>query len=234
MTLRIAGRHAGDVRLWRSGEWLEALSARDANPSPRPGRPIHEWWFESMLEPGVYLLTAYGTASTDWTQNEGDDSGLTVAWGFPLASEDRQASLTLPETGLATLEFPKEPSAFFLSREGTSKSTTRLSLHSLAENGATTVFSSAESTCGIDGKALVPECSTFARATGRRVALIRGEPGTRVTLRWARLLEGAWRDGVYGTGAQAINFVAEQDGDYLVAASRDAARSGQRRPWGAR
>ena len=217
VTLRIAGRHAGDVRLWRSGEWLEALTARDTNPRPRPGMPIHEWWFESTLEPGVYLLTAYGTASTDWTENEGDDSGLTVAWGFPRASEDRQASLTLPETGLATLEFPNEPSAFFLSREGTSKSTTRLSLHSLAENGASNLFSSAESSCEIDGKALVPECSAFARAKSRRVALIRGEPGTRVTMRWARLLQDTWRDGVYGSGAQAINFVGEQDGDYLVA-----------------
>lgn len=217
VTLRIAGRHAGDVRLWRTGEWLEPIAARDTSPRPRPGMPLHEWWFETLLEPGVYLLTAYGTASTEWTESGGDDSGLTVAWGFPQASEDRQASLTLPETGLATLEFPNESSAFFLSREGSSKSTTRLSLHSMRENGATNLFASAESSCEIDGKVLVPECSAFARSKSRRVALIRGEPGARVTMRWARLLDGAWRDGVYGTGAQAISFVAEKDADYLVA-----------------
>jgi len=217
VTLRIAGRHAGDVRLWRTGEWLEPLSARDTSPRPRPGMPIHEWWFEATLEPGVYLLTAYGTAPTAWTQSDADDSGLTVTWGFPLASEDRQASLTLPETGLATLEFPSEPSAFFLSREGSSKSTTRLSLHSMAENGATDVFSSAEATCEIDGKALVPECSASAGSKSRRVALIRGEPGTRVTLRWARLLEDRWMDGVYGGGAQSIGFSMGSSGDYLVA-----------------
>jgi hypothetical protein len=217
VTLRIAGRHAGDVRLWRTGEWLEPLTARDTSPRPRPGMPIHEWWFEATLEPGVYLLAAYGAGSTDWTQNEGDDSGLTVSWGFPMASEERQASLTLPETGLATLEFPTEPSAFFLSREGSSKTTTRLSLHSMAENGATNVFSSAEATCEIDGKAVIPECSASARAKSRRVALIRGEPGARVTLRWARLLEDRWRDGVYGGGAQSIRFSPESGGDYLVA-----------------
>lgn len=217
VTLRIAGRHAGDVRLWRSGEWLEFIPPRDIRPSPRPGMPIHEWWFETVLEPGVYLLTAYGTASTEWTQNEGDDPGLTVAWRFPKASEDRQASLTLPDTGLATLEFPNEPAAVFLSREGASKATTRLSLHPVAENGATNLFSSTEASCEIDGKALVPECSAFAWSKGRRVAFIRGEPGTRVTLRWARLLDEAWTDGVYGRGSQSIRFTPEKDADYLVA-----------------
>jgi hypothetical protein len=216
VTLRIAGRHVGDVRLWRTGEWLEPLAARDTSPRPRPGMPIHEWWFESMLEPGVYLLTAYGTASTAWTQNEGDDSGLTVAWGFPVASEDRIATFTLPETGLASLEFPSEPEAFFLSREGNSKSTTRLSLHAMGDDGSTNVFSSAEATCEIDGKALIPECGTSSNVKRRRVALIRGEPGAQLTLRWARLLQDRWADGVYGAGSTALRFDVIKGGEYLV------------------
>ena len=217
VTLRIAGRHAGDVRLWRSGEWLDPLTARDTNPRPRPGQPIHEWWFESTLEAGVYLLTAYGTSSTAWTQADGtDDSGLTVTYGFPVASEDRVATLTLPETGLATLEFPLEPAAFFLSRESASKATTRLSLHPMGSDGATSVFSSAEATCEIESKALVPECGTSASSERRRVALIRGEPGTRVTLRWARLLKNRWEDGVYASGAQSLRFYMPTAGDYLV------------------
>jgi hypothetical protein len=217
VALRIAGRHAGDVRLWRTGEWLEPITARDTNPRPRPGMPIHEWWFEATLEPGVYLLTAYGTASTAWTQSDADDSGLTVAWGFPLASEDRVATFTLPETGLATLEFPAVPSAFFLLREGNSKSTTRLSLHPVGGDGATNLFASAEAGCEIDGKALIPECNALASSKSGRVALIRGEPGARLTLRWARLLEERWTDGVYGRGAGWFSFTPDKDGDYLVA-----------------
>ncbi|MDY7233217.1 hypothetical protein [Hyalangium rubrum] len=216
VTLRIAGRHVGDVRLWRTGEWLEPISARDTQPRPRPGMPIHEWWFEPVLEPGVYLLTAYGSGSTEWTQTDADDSGLTVAWEFPMASEDRIASVTLPETGLATLEFPEEAAAFFLSREGGSKTSTRLSLHRMSAEGATNLFSSAEATCEIDGKALVPECRAVPSGKSRRVALIRGEPGARVTLRWARLMTDGWTDGVYGTGA-AMVFQAARDGDHLVA-----------------
>ncbi|WP_224360294.1 hypothetical protein [Hyalangium versicolor] len=217
VTLRIAGRHAGDVRLWRTGEWLEPLAARDTSPRPHPGQPIHEWWFESMLEPGVYLLTAYGTNSAVWTQSDtADDSGLTVSWGFPKASADRIATLTLPETGLATLEFPEEPEAFFLSREGNSKTTTRLSLHPVGSDGSTNVFSSAEATCEIDGKALVPECGTSSGSKRGRVALIRGEPGARLTLRWARLLLDRWEDGVYGSGAQSLGFEVVKGGDYLV------------------
>ncbi|MFL5344174.1 MAG: hypothetical protein ACJ8AT_05240, partial [Hyalangium sp.] len=217
VTLRLAGRHAGDVRLWRSGEWLEPLTARDTSPRPHPGQPIHEWWFEAMLEPGVYLLTAYGTASTTWTQSETpDDAGLTVTWGFPTAPEERIATLTLPDTGLATLEFPSEPEAVFLSREGNSKTATRLSLHAMGDDGSTNVFSSAEGSCEIDGKAIVPECKAFSDAKHRRVALIRGEPGAHVTLRWARLYDGRWEDGVYGNGAQSLSFGVPKEGDYLV------------------
>ena len=141
-----------------------------------------------------------------------------MAWGFPLASEDRIATVTLPETGLATLELPSEPTAFFLSREGNSKSTTRLSLHPMGDDGSTDVFSSAETTCEIEGKALVPECRASSSAKRRRVALIRGEPGAHVTLRWARLLAGSgWEDGVYGSGAQSLRFDVAKEGDYLVA-----------------
>jgi hypothetical protein len=215
VTLRIAGRHAGDVRLWRTGEWLESISARDTNPRPRPGMPIHEWWFEPVLEPGVYLLTAYGTQSTEWTQSDAEDSGLTVSWGFPMASEDRVAHFTLPETGLVTLEFPEEAGAYFLSREGNSKSTTRLSLSRMSAEGGTNVFSD-EGTCTIEGKAVVAECRTMGSGKSRRIALIRGEPGARVTLRWARLMDGRWIDGVYGVGKQTPRFEAPKTGDYLV------------------
>jgi hypothetical protein len=215
VTLRIAGRHAGDVRLWRTGEWLEPISARDTNPRPRPGMPVHEWWFEPLLEPGVYLLTAYGTHSTEWTQSDADDSGLIVSWGFPMASEDRVATFTLPETGLATLEFPSEPAAFFLSREGSSKTITRLSLHRMSDEGGTDVFSGTESTCEIDGKAVVAECRAMTSGKNRRVALIRGEPGARLALRWSRLLADRWTDGVYGAGAP--RFDAPGEGEYLVA-----------------
>ncbi|HEX8704031.1 MAG TPA: hypothetical protein VF815_34685 [Myxococcaceae bacterium] len=216
VTLRIAGRHAGDVRLWRTGEWLEPISARDTNPRPRPGMPIHEWWFEPLLEPGVYLLTAYGTNSTQWTQSDAEDSGLTVAWSFPMASEDRIAQFTLPETGLVTLEFPNEAGAYFLSREGNSKTATRLSLHRVSSEGGTDVFASEEGTCTIEGKAVVAECRTMGSGRSRRIALIRGEPGARVTLRWAQLMDGRWTDGVYGVGRQAPRFDVPQAGDYLV------------------
>jgi hypothetical protein len=50
----------------------------------------------------------------------------------------------------------------------------------------------------------------------RRIALIRGEPGARVTLRWARLMDGRWADGVYSAGAQEPRFEAPAAGDYLV------------------
>jgi hypothetical protein len=58
------------------------------------------------------------------------------------------------------------------------------------------MFGSAAGSCEKDGKALIPECSTSTPSKCRRAALIRGEPGARLTLRWARLFEDRWKVGV--------------------------------------
>lgn len=216
VTIRVSGRYAGEVRLWKNGEWLEALEARDTSPRPRAGQPIYEWWYESVLEPGNYLLTAYGTGPRPWTES-GDDPSLVVSYGFPLGTADRSATVTIPNHGLATLELPKKGVAVFVSRDNASKSTARLSIHGIDESGATNLFSSAEGTCSIESKALVPECSVIARNDSRHVLLLRGDPGTQLTVQWAPLLTDHWADGAYGASWESQYFTNEKRGDFLIA-----------------
>ncbi|MFL5319167.1 MAG: hypothetical protein ACJ790_05885, partial [Myxococcaceae bacterium] len=216
VTLRVSGRYVGEIRLWRNGEWLEEVTPQDTSPRPRAGQPIYEWWLETFLEPGNYLLTAYGTGSKAWTDTTTEDASLTVAYGFPMGTPERIATVTLNSHGLATVELPEKPIAAFLSRESASKSATRLSVHAIAADGSTSMFSSPQATCSIEEKALVPECSAMANQSGRHVALLRGEPGTQVSLQWAPLLQTVWADGAYGSSWQMQNFENPSSGEFLL------------------
>jgi hypothetical protein len=215
VTLRVSGRTVGDVRLWRNGAWLEPVEVKDASTHPRSGQPQYEWWLETTLEPGTYLVTAYGTAPKDWTEGK-DDNTLSMAYGFPKAPPERSLSVTLPPWGMSAVELPSGPTAVFLSREGGTQSSSRVSLHGLSNEGASNVTDSPEAGCQIQGKALIPQCGAVASGAGRHVALLRGEPGTRLLLQWARLTTGDFTDGSYGQGAQSLRFRAPSSGEYLV------------------
>jgi hypothetical protein len=91
--IRIFGRHAGDVRLRRNGQWLEPMTAGHTEFSPIPGQPLHEWRLDSKLEAGEYKLVVYGRGSTTVTGSSIDDS-LTVEGGSVTAR--RSAASLLP------------------------------------------------------------------------------------------------------------------------------------------
>ncbi|HYO51505.1 hypothetical protein [Archangium sp.] len=216
VTLRVSGRTAGDVRLWRNGTWLEPVEVKDASTQPRAGQPQYEWWLETTLDPGSYLLTTYGTATKQWTEGQ-EDNTLSVAYGFPTAPAERSLSVTLPPWGMHAVELPAGPTALFLSREGSAQSTSRVSVHGLSSNGASNVTSGAEAACQLQSKALIPQCSTVAGSSGRHVALLRGEPGTRLTLQWARLTTSeTFTDGSYGQSGLTPRFDAPSTGEFLV------------------
>ncbi|WNG35002.1 hypothetical protein F0U61_16110 [Archangium violaceum] len=215
VTLRVSGRTAGDVRLWRNGAWLEPVEWRDASTQPRAGQPQYEWWLEATLDPGTYLLTTYGTTPKEWTEGQ-EDNTLSVAYGFPMVPAGRSLSITLPPWGLSAVELPPGPTALFLSREGNAQSSSRVSVHALSPEGASNV-SSAEAGCQIQGKALIPQCSATVGGAGRHVALLRGEPGTRLMLQWASLeTDDTFMDGGYGSGSVLPRFHVPSTGEYLV------------------
>jgi hypothetical protein len=216
VTLRVSGRTAGDVRLWRNGAWWEPVPVKDASTQPRPGQPQYEWWLETPLEAGTYLLTTYGTSPKDWTEGK-EDNTLSVAYGFPKAPAERSLSVTLPPWGMTAVELPSGPTALFLSRESGTQSGSRLSVHGISNDGATNVTGSSETGCQIQPKALIPQCSTMASSGGRHVAVLRGEPGTKLMLQWARLsTDGTFTDGSYGQGTYSPRFKVPTSGEYLV------------------
>jgi hypothetical protein len=66
--LEALGRSLRDLRLWRtSGELVDLEPSRDG-VEPRAGRPMTRLRLEGAVEPGRYLVTAYGGEPTVWAE----------------------------------------------------------------------------------------------------------------------------------------------------------------------
>lgn len=187
VSVRVSGRTAGDARLWRNGEWMEPLAPSDTGAVPRSGQPIHEQWLEGTLDAGDYLLTAYGTDARRWTEGT-EDNTLSVSYGFA-PSRGSIAEVTLPVSGVAAVTLPPAPAALFLSRDTASKSSSSVTVYPLTTEGLGRNGTSEEGSCAIAPSERIPQCTARTRSSFKHVALLRGEPGTRLTLQWALLGE---------------------------------------------
>ncbi|MFT3709781.1 MAG: hypothetical protein QM817_19300 [Archangium sp.] len=176
--VRISGRHAGEVRLWKNGEWLEPERPWRQQFSPRPGQPMHEWWLDQQLEPGEYKLVVYGRDSTTVTGNSIDDS-LTIEAGFRAGPAERQVAFTLPSSGVFNVRVPSESMAGVMTLDASPPSTVEF-------QGLRANVRSHSASCRIEKGSLAPECTI--QLDGREVMTVlavRGPPGTRGTIEWA-------------------------------------------------
>ncbi|MEW5738595.1 MAG: hypothetical protein AB1938_06690 [Myxococcota bacterium] len=210
--LRISGRQAGDVRVWRNGEWLEPVGLHHAQFSPTPGQPLHEWWLDSTLEAGEYLVTAYGRDATTVTGSSVDDS-LTVEYGFRAGPPERSVPFVLPPSGVFAVEVKKSMGV-----------TAVLSL-AAAPVGPVDLQAlvggvrGPAASCRIDKAALAPECITTTSADTGTVLLVRGPSGTRGVLEWSDYRSDASQvlgGGYYGPSTAHFPFVGEP-GPHLLA-----------------
>jgi hypothetical protein len=215
-TLRVMGRTAGDVRLWRDGQWVEEIQANRGELMPKDGQPIYEWHVSGLLEAGDYLLTAYGANPKKWTQGKQRDF-LFVANGFPQGPPDRAVAFSLPPWGKVAYQVPKGRLVAFLSLDQAQKTETRVQVARLV--GDEGVQMGAYGGAGrIVPKALIPTCSASSNYESRHVIQVAGSPGTTGTIEW-----GVWSDnyylldGSYTSARETLAFGGPAGGDFLVA-----------------
>ena len=66
--LEAAGKSLADLRLWKDGNWLMDLKPTTEVITPKEGQPLFYCGFHVELDPGLYLLTAYGGPSQAWSE----------------------------------------------------------------------------------------------------------------------------------------------------------------------
>jgi hypothetical protein len=228
VTLRVAGRTAGAVHLWRAGTWREELEAVHALFEPLPGQPVHEWWLEGTLEAGDYLLTAYGTGAARWARG-GEPTRVAVAYGFAPAPAERAVRVRLPATGAAAFALGAGRLAAVLTTSPAA-ARVRLSLHAV-QAGATRMAEE-EAGCEVAPRAMTQECGAFTGRADGHVAVVRGPPGAEAEVRWAPMGEAPRRvDGEYRGAERRLALEPLPAGEWLVGlhdvpADRDAAPLG--------
>ncbi len=77
-----AGRNLADLRLWNGGSWLVAAEPESEVTIPSAGRPLRVMRLWAALEPGLYLLSAYGSPGEPWAE-ESAEHPLSLVWGIP-------------------------------------------------------------------------------------------------------------------------------------------------------
>ncbi len=80
--LEAAGRNLADLRLWRDGTWLDGATPSCQAIQPVIGQPLLRCRLSTVLEPGLYLLTAYGGIGQPWAEGS-DEHPFFLRWGEP-------------------------------------------------------------------------------------------------------------------------------------------------------
>jgi uncharacterized protein YecT (DUF1311 family) len=104
-----AGRSLGDLRLWRNGVDLAELTPRLKTVEPKAGHPLTSARLDGTVEPGVYLVTAYGRQQLAWTDGEASEP-LHLRAGEPAELAGGWAEGVIGPLGSARYRLPASPS----------------------------------------------------------------------------------------------------------------------------
>jgi uncharacterized protein len=87
LRIEAAGRALSDLRLWRDGRELTALEPAAMRTEPVSGHPLTDLRLVGSVEPGTYLVVAYGGPALPWTDNDTSQPFLLRAGASPALSE---------------------------------------------------------------------------------------------------------------------------------------------------
>ena len=113
VTIEAAGRHLADLRLWRDGVWLAEAVPEMITSQARAERPLSVARIVTKLEPGIYLVTAYGGASQPWTEAS-EDKPFLLRLGIPKLAAQMKQQFTMSEFGVERFLVPEGPNYFRL------------------------------------------------------------------------------------------------------------------------
>ena len=113
VAIEAAGRHLADLRLWRDGTWLVNVSPQMVSSQARVDRPLKIARLTAELEPGLYLVTAYGGPSLPWTETS-DDKPFFLRLGIPTLGPALRQQFTMGELGVERFLVPAGPNFFRL------------------------------------------------------------------------------------------------------------------------
>jgi hypothetical protein len=200
--LEAAGRNLADLRLWTNGSWLVDAEPTREVVTGQPGRPMLVCRLAAELDPGIYLVTAYGGASQPQAE-ETTEHPLHLRFGIPRLPAAGRRRFTMSPFGADRWLVPG--AATYLRLE--LPEARAASLHVATD--ATHPFEASGSEASIAKNALVPVAELdLGSATTDRVVTVTAAPGQSFVLQQFDL----------GTPSPCggRNWVLERPGKYWV------------------
>lgn len=121
VAIEAAGRALADLRLWRGGRELAALEPAFGTVEPQPGHPLSDLRLSGRVEPGTYLVTAYGGPALPWSDGAdampfhlraGASEALAEGWSGGTVGPFGSEVFTLPAfAGSVRLDLPQPAAA---------------------------------------------------------------------------------------------------------------------------
>ncbi|MEQ1506243.1 MAG: hypothetical protein ABMB14_28690, partial [Myxococcota bacterium] len=185
VAVEASGRHLGELRLWRDGSWLVDADPRCAagggstgtpEPDVTPGHPWTRCRLVTRVEPGLYLLAAYGAPGAAWAEAS-DAAPLEVRLDVPRLGSAGRLAGTLPASGIQRWSVPAGPTAFQLSLPDTAPAL----LEVAPDRGDPYA---AGTSAAIVEASRRPIAAVTVGGDGNRVVTVRGAPGQPFTLTW--------------------------------------------------
>jgi len=165
------GRHLRDLRLWRDGSWLLAAEPSCGEVEPVTGQPQGRCQLVTTLEPGLYLLTAYGGPSSPWAEAS-EEEPLYLRWGIERLGSAGRQRFVLGPTGTDRWIVPDGPSYFRVALPENAPVT-------LAVNGwsPSNPYPPGGTRARITDESRVPVAEVRTYGSGWRVVTVNGPPG---------------------------------------------------------
>ncbi len=197
VAIEAAGRSLTEMRLWRDGNWLVDASPSEDRIEPEPGKPLAVRRIVTTLEPGLYLLSAYGGPELPWAKTS-PAHPLHLRMGIPTLDEAGRQAFTASPFGIDRYLVPAGASYFRIELPEAEDAT--LSVDDYSEEQPF----SAGAGVSITKKSVPPtaETGSSSRDSGYKLVTIRREAGKPYVLQQFKAVDRYYFNG---------------DGDYWIA-----------------
>jgi uncharacterized protein len=211
VAIEAAGRNLTDMRLWRDGNWLVDATPAEDQIEPQAGKPLAVRRIVTTLEPGLYLLSAYGGPELPWAKTSSDHP-LHLRMGIPTLDEAGRQAFTTSPFGIDRFLVPASASYFRI--ELPEAEAAEMSVDDYSE---TSPFS-AGSGASITKQSVPPiaEMSTSSRDSGWKLVTIHREADKPYVLQHFKSVD---RYGFKGAGDYWIETLHSGYGDDNVDAT---------------
>jgi hypothetical protein len=179
--LEAMGRSLNTCLLWKSGLWLSEVKPSRNIYEAKNGQPMTYVEFHQILNPGLYLLTCYGSTPNKWAV-ESLNQPLYLRMGIPQLPETGMEKLTISPFGRDVYLASKNTNFFQVSRD--QKKDTNLNVHSYHDNQSRFKRGYLNSNSKINKKSKFPRCQVKTRDRQTQIVILQAQPGDTLRIRY--------------------------------------------------